>query len=510
MRLLSTLVAPAHHSCQRALFAFAVLLLSGCSGGRPLPSGIDRQALRDIAPAEDLDPAPGVVEVRLRASQVEYKFFDGGMSEVLAYNGQVPGPLIEARAGDRVIVRFQNDLSQPSTIHWHGIRLSPGMDGSPLSQDPVPPGGSFTYDFIVPDAGLYWYHPHHNEEEQIQSGLYGPLLVRGTNEPAFTRERVIVLSDIMLDRMGMPMPMDNSTDDPYMQALGMEGNVLLLNGQRMPVIELRPGCRERWRIVNSAGARYFKLALPGHAMTLVGVDGGLIEAPVAIGSMLLAPGERADLVVDSGTAGQGAGVLLNQSYARLADTVFTPPADTELAIVLTKGAPVDSPPPIPAHLRTIEVPDTPHPQRSITLNAALDPPLPDPPLLASAMEDGGMGGGGNGEGAARFMINGAIWPEVPAFEVRRGEAEVWEIYNHTQMDHPFHIHGFHFQVLDLNGEPWPWRGWKDTVNVPAGNGGENRLHILVQYEGEPGDWLYHCHILHHNAMGMMAAFTVNP
>jgi len=486
--------------------------LGACETASARLDGTAGQALREPTGVTDLDPDPRFLEFNLSAAAMQYEFLSGLPSTVLAYNGQIPGPTIEATAGDEIVVHFRNNLDQPTTIHWHGIRLTPEMDGGPLSQEPVPPGGSFEYRFTVPDPGLYWYHPHHLEEEQIQSGLYGALLVRATNEPQFTRERILVLSDVMLDDAGMLLKMDHSSIDHFTNALGMEGNTQLVNGQVLPRIELAPGGRERWRVLNAAGARYFNLAVPGHSMTLIGVDGGLIEAPLPVQSLLLSPGERADLVIDNGGSKTEPGELKNLSYKRIDNEEFVAEPDSVLARLSYSSKAAVETPQIPDQLADIPQLQPSGTKRFFQLTAKVPEDSHAAPMThthGAAMEAGdGMDMGGDGVPGTSFEINHAAWPDVPPFEVLLGETEIWEINNHTEMDHPFHIHGFQFQVLDLDGEPWPYRGWKDTVNIPGGGLGDKTIRLAVRYQGFPGQWLYHCHILHHNSMGMMAHFVV--
>src|SRR3954469_2271107 len=131
-----------------------------------------------LVEAVDTNHDPRVVEVNLDARVASLEIAHGVRTEAWTYNGGLPGPLIRARVGDRLIVHFTNRLPTPTTVHWHGVRVPIQMDGVPeVSQPDVVPGGSFTYDFIVPDAGLYWYHPHVNSAAQVGFGLYGPLLV---------------------------------------------------------------------------------------------------------------------------------------------------------------------------------------------------------------------------------------------------------------------------------------------------------------------------------------------
>jgi FtsP/CotA-like multicopper oxidase with cupredoxin domain len=209
------------------------------------------------------------------------------------YNGQVPGPVIEARVGDTLVVRLTNRLDEPTTIHWHGLRLPAPMDGTEDVQRPVPPGETFEYRFGLPDAGTFWYHPRANEVVQLERGLYGVLVVRGTDEMVVDAERVLVFDDVRLDRRGRI-----AKPGRFMERHnGREGCVLLLNGHVQPELAMAAGQVERWRLVNVANARYVRFSLGGAPFRIIGSDGGMLEAPVHATELLLTPGDRADIVV---------------------------------------------------------------------------------------------------------------------------------------------------------------------------------------------------------------------
>ncbi len=148
--------------------------------------------------AADINPDPGVVELNLEARLAPHSYVAGGPTMMWTYDGLVPGPLIRARVGDRVVVHFNNGLPEETTIHWHGLRISAAMDGMPdHSQPPIQPGGSFVYDFVVPDASTFWYHPHVNSAVQEGNGLYGAFIVDDPSEPAGLGDEVVmVLSDV--------------------------------------------------------------------------------------------------------------------------------------------------------------------------------------------------------------------------------------------------------------------------------------------------------------------------
>lgn len=436
----------------------------------------------EVVAAIDENPEPGIVEVSLRAHTAVRELLPGRPVAAWAYNGTSPGPLIEANVGDRVIVHFRNDLDEPTSIHWHGLRIPADMDGG--AEGPiVDPGESFDFAFDVPDAGLFWYHPHEDSRRQVERGLYGPILVRGPEEPEVDVERVLVVDDVLVDGDG-EIAAFSAADD----MLGRQGNLLLVDGIAHPTVAVRAGAIERWRLVNVANARYFDLELPGHELVLVGTDGGLLTDGVPIDRLLLAPGERADLLVRMDAAPGARAELRTLPYDR-GDGMGHAWTDWgEVEDVMRLAYEDDAP------LRTRPMPEI---RGSV-------PSLPEP-----TARDVLVLGEGHGcphcDGLA-FTINGESWPEVTPLRARLGETRTWVLDNESGMDHPFHLHGFRFQVVRGAGGSLPARAWKDTVNVPAGE----QVEILVSLDGFAGEWMYHCHILEHADAGMMGLLDVRP
>ena len=196
-----------------------------------------------LADAPDVNPDPRIVEINLEARVADVEIATGQRVAAWTYNGGLPGPLIRVRVGDRLIVHFTNRLPKPTTVHWHGLRVPIQMDGVPgISQPDVAPGSTFTYDFVVPDAGLYWYHPHVMSAAQVGFGLYGALLVDDPAESFSTPidEVVMVLSDIEIDQRGTLEDPDSGGSTGM--AFGREGNHVLVNGREQPTL-LWPGRR---------------------------------------------------------------------------------------------------------------------------------------------------------------------------------------------------------------------------------------------------------------------------
>jgi FtsP/CotA-like multicopper oxidase with cupredoxin domain len=410
------------------------------------------------------------VRVDLEARPAQWEVAPGVSVPGYGFNGQVPGPTIQAEVGDTLVVRLANNLPEPTTIHWHGLRVPADMDGTEMVQHPVQPGDSFEYRLVLPDAGTFWYHPHTHETEQLEKGLYGALVVHGPGEPELDGERVLVLDDLKLDRHGQLARFGGWKE----RHEGRLGDLRLVNGRAHTELEMAAGQVERWRLVNAASSRYVRLSIGGRPFTILGSDGGLLEAPVPATEVLLTPGDRVDLAVGPFPEGDTIEVvslaysrgMLKEEEARYATVRVGPPTPSSASI--------------PATLRAIEplVTGEVTPNRTVHLQGR--------PSLHGV----------------DWQIDGHAHHQADPVQV--GDLQVWEVVNRTKMDHPFHLHGFFFQMLEVNGAPPEFRSWEDTVNVPA----KGRVRIAWLPDDRPGSWMYHCHILEHHAAGMMAHFEV--
>lgn len=252
--------------------------------------------MADLNTAIDINSDPSIVEVNLVATFATTEYVEGRTTEVLAFRdgsidgsiATVPGPMIDARLGDRLIVHVRNELDRATSVHWHGLRLPIDMDGVV----PIEAGGRFDFDFVLKDAGLFWYHPHVDTDEQVELGLQGPLLVRET-APEFAVERIFMLDDVDLDDVGSVV-IEPSHDD---LAMGRRGATLLVNGKPPGSIRSSPGSVERWRIVNTSNGRLFDLSVDGLPLRVIGWDGGRIPVPYEVTHLLIAPGERYHLAI---------------------------------------------------------------------------------------------------------------------------------------------------------------------------------------------------------------------
>ena len=409
-------------------------------------------------------------------------------TDVWAYNGELPGPTLRLWQGERLRLRFINRLPQESTIHWHGIRLPNAMDGvQHLTQPPVPSGGEFLYEFDLPDAGTFWYHPHASSSGQVGRGLYGALIVEERVPAAVHRELLWVLSDMRLDRDaridgGFGNPGDASHG-------GRVGNSVLLNGRVAEQVEVRPGERLRLRLLNAANARIFRLRFDGLDARVVALDGHPVAPHDAGEGVVLGPGMRADLLLQAADQDGARRVVSDDFYRNNAYRLV------ELVHAGERAPPL--PPFAELAPNPVSEPDLTNPERvRLTLGGG----AMSPQLMRLPPEE-------RGQLAAR-MRAGEIWTindvaqrghaHRPLFTFARGRSCVMEIVNDTAWHHPFHLHGVAFRVLSEARRPW-----RDTVLLDP----RQRAEIAFVADN-PGDWMIHCHILEHQESGMMASMRI--
>jgi FtsP/CotA-like multicopper oxidase with cupredoxin domain len=433
----------------------------------------------------DTNPDPRIVEVELVATTATHEYLPGKLADVWAFRdgaragakATIPGPLLEANVGDTVIVHFRNELPDHTTIHWHGLRVANASDGTSLSQMHVLPGGTFDYELVLKDSGYFWYHPHMEGDVQIEAGLYAPIIVHDDFAIDVAADRAFVLDDVKLEATGK---LSTRTDNLDMM-LGRQGNVVLINGRQHPSITVAAGSRERWRFVNAANGRYFNLELPGHTFRVIGWDGGLLEAPYETATLLVAPGERYEVLVELADDATDTLELRTLHYDR-GHNIPDPGPIELLAIEL--GAKTTAPAALPSSWGTFApiAVDANTPRRPMVLRE--DDTVPNQPV---------------------FSINNEAFPEVTPVTGAVDQVEVWDIENLAEMDHPFHLHGMFFQIVDDLGTPIEPRGWKDTINVPQ----LQTVRAAVRFDA-PGRWMYHCHILEHAERGMMGELAIVP
>lgn len=412
---------------------------------------------------------------QLTAAEFSWEISDGKRIRAMGFNGSVPGPTLTASKGDTVRVTVKNDLNEATVVHWHGIRLPSAMDGTDDVQRPILPGEEFTYQFVVPDAGTFWYHSHQNETYQMERGMYGALVVEEETGLEVDAERVLLIDDMKLDANN-EFTKGNFLSRWIERHDGRQGKTHLINGREGGVIEMCAGQVERWRFVNASSARYFRLFLGGKTFKLIATDGGLIERPVEMTELMIVPGERVDILVGPFNEGE---TLLMEALPHDRMTMVKTGRDTYATIRVTSAKPSRFA--MPETMRTIE------PLASADAKVNRKVRFSVGPSLKHGID---------------FNVNGRTHDEDAP--VAPGELQVWEVHNSSRMDHPFHLHGFFFQVLEVNGEAPAYLSWKDTVNLPP----TSRVKIAWLPDNRLGRWMYHCHILEHHEAGMMGHFEV--
>lgn len=425
----------------------------------------------------------GILDLDLQANP-RWVTVGGRRAYAYAYNGAVPGPVIEATPGDHVRILFRNSLPEPTNLHYHGLHIPPaGSADNTLLM--IPPGESFTYEFDIPAThrgGTFWYHAHVHQfaAHQVSRGLAGVFIVRGeldsVPEIAAAPESILVLQDFDFRSDGFPV-------EPGMmeRIMGREGDLVVVNALVNPTI---PIARDGWlrlRILNAATSRFYRLHLEEHPLFVIAVDGGALPSPDERDDVLLAPGERVEVMV-RGARTEGSYGLFSLPYdrggmgfGRMGGMRGSAPEPLVVATLAYSGYAARSWD-LPNHLSSLDALPEPYLRRSFQL--------------------------GQGSGMW-FTINGRTFsPDRVDTRVHLNTVEEWDFVNPTAMDHPMHIHTNPFQVVDAGGTPV--RAWKDVVLVPAGR----RVRIRTAFRDFTGSTMYHCHILDHEDLGMMSRLEI--
>jgi len=404
-------------------------------------------------------------------------------------NVSILGPTIRIRQGEGFNLAFSNNLSEATNIHWHGLEVPAAQDGYPT--DLTASGGSFQYNFPVKNRpGTYWYHPHPDmaTASQVWRGLAGFFVVTSLEEEALSLpsgeyDVPLVVQDKRLDG-GLAYNPD--TDD---RSIGSFGESILVNGTASPVLEVATRMY-RFRLLNGSNARIYNFAFSSGAMFhLIGSDGGLLDAPVAVSSVMLAPGERADILFDFDGQAIGSELYL-QSNAFAGTETQGQQAFYLLKFNVTRQ-----------ESNNISVPDVLMPVEKIPESQSVATRTFN---IGHMMEHGGM------DGMVMHSLDGKTFDADRRDEVvKAGTVEIWEFDNSTGTEtHPMHLHAGQFQVLSRTGgrgtvEPWE-RGWKDTVLAFPGE----KVRIIVRFPDLKGKFVFHCHNLEHEDGGMMLNYEI--
>lgn len=437
-------------------------------------------------------PSTSLTGAQLNAQFSTGEVVKGRTSQTLSYANGLLGPTIRANKGETVSVSLQNNLSEETNIHWHGLILPENMDGHP--KDVASPGGALQYTLpVIQRAGTYWYHPHPHglTAKQVFMGLAGMFIVNdeeeaGLNLPSGEFEVPIIIQDKRFE--GNRLDYSPSADEVMSGYLGEQVTV---NGMHAPYLNLA-ATWYRFRIVNASTARVYKLAITGGLkMHIIGSDGGLLRSPEMVSEILLGPGERLDALVDFSHLAAGQEVYLVSNRFSQYDVqgrqnfkLMRFKIDRTASLEFT----------LPSSLSGIPVLDQMQAIKTRTFDI-------------SAMAGGERGHGG---GMGRHSINGRTFEMERVDEtVSAGTTEIWEFDNMMGDEiHPMHVHGVQFQVLHRMGGRneiiASEKGWKDTVLVMPGE----KVKVIMAFPEYTGVFVFHCHNLEHEDDGMMLNYQI--
>jgi FtsP/CotA-like multicopper oxidase with cupredoxin domain len=438
--------------------------------------------LREFAGSYPAEASPtGVTrEFTLTAAPATVTLFDGRPLQVWAYNGQVPGPTLRVRLGETVRATFTNRLPQPTTIHWHGVRVPNAMDGVPgVTQPPVQPGETFVYEFTPKDAGTFWFHPHLRASEQVERGLFGVLIVDDREPPPYSRDVLWVLDDWLLTPTGEIFPEFNTRHD--LAHDGRWGNVVTVNGRTGDQLIVKAGERIRLRLLNVANGRVFRPDFSGLDAKVIAVDGMYAAHPVDAAGFELAPGNRLDLDIAVPAARRGQRIAIVDRFTQ---------RPIPLAEIVVSEATVATPDfASPAHAHVPAWRST-H-ERASRAEYHLDARAGGPYGIQWTI---------NGE-AYSHADHGGLPHNVQTLPY--GEWSKLRFTNDSFRLHPMHIHGQFFRLLARNGEPVEEPFWRDTVLLHA----KETVDVGLVPQ-DRGKWMLHYHVLEHAESGMMTLVEV--
>jgi len=434
---------------------------------------------------------------------------DGVQHTMYGYNGMIPGPIIKAKQGSSITVEFTNNLDQPTTVHWHGLRHDNKDDGVPgVTQDVILPGTTFTYTLRFPDEGVYWYHPHVREDLQQDLGLYGNIIVEPQENQynPVHNEELLVLDDLLVENDKI---VPYGASEANYALMGRFGNTLLVNGNTDYTLTVPQGATTRFFLTSVANARPYNIMIEDHELKLVGSDLGRYERETLIDNVLIGSAERYIVEVTFPRAGEYElrHVTPERMYVLGKVRVTTP------AIQSVVRAPQE-------YLDVIQdidrfrgefdrVPDEvlELTMRMHGMQHAMQGHVDDSGIEWE--DEMGMMNARSTSESVTWIIKDAAGTENMDLTLRYKVGDVVKIrLNNTEksmhpMQHPVHLHGQRFLVTHVNGVLLDNLVWKDTVMVPAGS----TIDILVDVTN-PGMWMLHCHIAEHLTAGMMMGFEV--
>lgn len=445
-------------------------------------------------------PLPG--EIRnasfdLTASPADIRISDTINLSGFQFNGTVPGPTLRHSKGSELEIRFNNNIGQDSIIHWHGLIVPPEMDGHPKD---VISNGTYNYQFRLNQrAGTYWYHPHPHRitGEQVYRGLAGFFIIEDEEEkelnlPVGNYEIPLVIQDRRVSETGQII---YNPSMPERMMTGFLGNTILVNGAPAPFHEVEPGLY-RLRVLNGSNARIYNLAFQNDIpFTVIGTDGGLLPEAIETSELLMAPGERADILVDFSEVANGSVQLISKPFEVPSGGGMMgmqnmmggggPGQGTGFSLMEFRisGDSSREQVPLPNQLSEVDFPEASSADRTRQIRLAME------------MMTG-------------HTINGRQFEMLRVDErVNQGDTEIWEFINDSNVPHPMHVHAVQFKVLERSGTRGltpTETGWKDTVLVMPGE----TVRVVMKFDAPEGLYVFHCHNLEHEDNGMMANLEI--
>ncbi len=462
----------------------------------PLLAGQSLSTSRPLPPRrKPSGTAPSIVNATLRAAVRPTKLFSDTLLPLWTYHDDIL-PVIRVSKGGRLRTAFRNDLPEHSSIHWHGIRLPNDMDGVPyVTQQPTPPGGEFVYDFTVPDTGLFPFHSHCNTAEQLGRGLAGALIVTGDETKFYDADLLCVIKDW---RVGSGGHFTAFSNDRGAARAGTFGAVRSVNYQHIPVMEAPAGGDVRLRLMNIDNSRVNQIGLEGAEAAVIATDGQAI-APFPFETWRLGSAMRLDLCIRMPAPGHEVNIF-----------DYFAPEPVLLATIKAAGDGFVRSDfnPAPLYAADITEPDlstaiykriefssaaVPSPRSVKLFNGKIFDPMDGLCLSDKTF----------------WAINKTTWPEdghqrlpAPILNLKKDQTYVFELVNATPHMHPIHIHGHTFLYLNSNKQSLP-KHFADTVLLKP----KERIHVAFKADN-PGDWMFHCHIIEHAETGMMSILRV--
>jgi len=445
--------------------------------------------------------------VTLNLQNGTYQFYDGVTTTTMGANGNILGPTLLLQKGEFVNFMVNNQIEDTTTIHWHGMHVSASNDGGPHTI--IPPGESWNPSFTILDkAGTYWYHPHLHMKtnKHVSLGIAGFIFVRDDEESALNLPRTYGVDDFPL-----AIQTKDFDDDKQIVVPSNSDDVVMVNATIDSYLDV-PAQVVRLHLLNGSSMRVFNIGLSeNRTFYMMASDGGLLSEPVELSRLQLAPGERAELLIDfGGMLGQSIELL---SYAsELPNGIYGATYPGMNSNMVLNGY---SPNPLNGNDFSImsfnvvamtENPITEIPTSLVEVIPILESEANITRTLTFTPETMGMN-----QLNGNFLINGAGFDmDVINYTIPEDNVEIWEITNSSAIAHPFHIHDIQFYVLDRNGvsPPLSEQGRKDVILVKR----QETVRFIAKFEDFGGDtipYMYHCHMLIHEDGGMMGQFRVS-